>query len=326
MLPSLKLANLWRVIRDVDLDQIRATARTPFELLIVADDPDAGARVRDALATLPTGGLHPFVTLLTPDELPGRQTVPLVTVLVSAAPTPSTRLIGAEHYGVHAGWPRHMVAGVPDDLRLLFPPIVALVDGDMRLALASALPAFRPAVAEAIVDETAKANASFAATTGLAEIIPVLNVPLNLGDMVILTKNQLAMGYRIALAAGRDGEPRAMVTEILGVLGGGLLFRQMARQLVGLIPVAGLLPKVVIAYAGTYAIGRALTAWAMGGVAVSPDSISRYTADGLGRGRLLAQELLASVRTRAPSRRWQRLRGWLPPRRRGTAGPPSSDT
>jgi uncharacterized protein (DUF697 family) len=145
----------------------------------------------------------------------------------------------------------------------------------------------------------------------------VLTAPLNLGDMVGLTKNQLIMGYKIALAAGRNDDPRSMISEILGVIGGGYLFRQVARQLVGLIPVAGLVPKVAIAYAGTYAMGRALTAWALGGVEVTADSLSRYTAEGLDAGRQIAQQLLAQVTSGvpSPSRSWQRLRGWLPSRR-----------
>ena len=69
------------------------------------------------------------------------------------------------------------------------------------------------------------------------------------------------MGYRLVLASGRDGEPKTLIGELLGVLGGGLLFRQMARQLVGLIPIAGIVPKVAIAYGGTWAVGRAVMFW-----------------------------------------------------------------
>jgi len=43
---SLKLANLWRVISDVDLERIRASAGTPFELLIVAEDEALAQRLR----------------------------------------------------------------------------------------------------------------------------------------------------------------------------------------------------------------------------------------------------------------------------------------
>ena len=64
-----------------------------------------------------------------------------------------------------------------------------------------------------------------------------------------------------------------MVGEVLGILGGGLLFRQIARELVGLIPVAGLPLKIAVAYSGTWAIGRAMAMWAADGRAVTTDAV-----------------------------------------------------
>ncbi len=192
--------------------------------------------------------------------------------------------------------------------------LVQLVPADLRLAMARQLPALRPAVFEATIDETSKANASYALTTGFAEVVPMLTAPLNLGDMIVLTKNQLVMSYRLALAAGRDGEPRAMIGEILGVLGGGLLFRQLARQLVGLIPVVGLLPKVAIAYGGTWAIGRAVVLWATEGREISSDLVRSLSNEGLQRGRTVAARLVeqARERTGGVGRRWERLKEHLP--------------
>src|SRR5690606_27043248 len=154
-------------------------------------------------------------------------------------------------------------------------------------------------------------------TTGLAETIPVLTAPLNLGDIVVLTKNQLMMSYHIVLTAGRDGDPRSMMAEIVGVLGGGVLFRQIARQLVGLIPIAGLLPKVAIAYAGTYAIGRAIVAWTTEGRQITVETVSRFSREGLERGRALALHLVEddAARERQPRRRFERLRKFLPGKR-----------
>lgn len=333
---SLKLANLWRVISDVDLERIRASARTPFELLVVADDDALAERVRVGLGAVQGGRAHPYVVAVEPEALHGRPTTPLLVVLASTSPDLSVRMTGADEQCIRARWPRVTlivgtehgddaarrlgeqvrvaVADVMTPSREALAAIVGVIEGDARLAVAAALPVFRAVVAEAIVDETSKANASFAMTTGLAETIPVLTAPLNLGDMIVLTKNQLIMGYKIALASGRNDEPRSMMTEILGVIGGGFLFRQVARQLVGLIPVAGLLPKVAIAYAGTYAMGRGLTAWALGGADVTAESLSRYTAEGLERGRQIAQQLLAQVKSgaSAPARGVERLRGWLP--------------
>jgi uncharacterized protein (DUF697 family) len=215
-------------------------------------------------------------------------------------------------------------AGVADAVAAL---AHALPEQD-RLAFARELPVFRPAVADIIIEETARANASFAFTSGLAETVPVLTAPLNLGDMVVLTKNQLVMGYRLVLASGRDGEPKTLIGELLGVIGGGLLFRQMARQLVGLIPIAGILPKVAIAYGGTWAVGRAVLFWVTEGRPATSEAVRSFSKEGLERGRAVAKEIVARGRTGAAraSNRFTRLRAQLPVlrrRARASGEPPS---
>jgi hypothetical protein len=140
---------------------------------------------------------------------------------------------------------------------------------------------------------------------------------------VVLTKNQLMMSYRLVLAAGMDGEPRKLIGEILSVLGGGLLFRQAARQLVGLIPVAGLVPKVAIAYGGTWAIGRAIVAWSTEGREITSDFVRNMSIEGLERGRAVASRLVEQMRatgTRATGR-WERLKAHLPLRSRRPSNP-----
>ena len=197
-----------------------------------------------------------------------------------------------------------------DAIERLAPALVDVAGDDGQLALAAQLPALRRAVFSQTIERMSRANASFALTTGLAETIPILTAPLNLGDIVILTKNQLMMCYRIALAAGRDGEPRALMGEILGVLGGGVLFRTAARELVGMVPVIGIVPKVAIAYAGTQAIGRAMVAWTTEGRQITADVVARYSREGLEKGRALAEGLAgAHASDRKPSRleRWKQF-------------------
>jgi uncharacterized protein (DUF697 family) len=346
---SLKLANLWRVISDVDLESMRVAAQTPFEIVVVSEDPALALAVQTALLGGEPYPASPWVRALEPRAFIERPIVPVLALLVSRSPELSVAMKNVDEHCIRARVARATVvvghtgkaavarrigeqvrAGMrdatPEGVQAMAPVLVPLLQSDQRLAVGAALPVFRPAVAEAIVDETAKANATFALTTGLAETVPVLTAPLSLGDMIILTKNQLIMGYRIMLASGRDGDPRTMVKEVLGVLGGGLLFRQAARQLVGLIPVVGLLPKVAIAYAGTWAMGRALTAWALGGADVTSEAVRAYSGEGLERGRAAAQQLLSQVREVAPAskRSWQRLRGWLPLRSGHGGGTPSS--
>jgi uncharacterized protein (DUF697 family) len=236
-----------------------------------------------------------------------RAAVPTVVVAIGEARAEDRMISNTE---------RRIAVPTPDvaTLEQIGAGLVQLVPADLRLALARQLPALRPAVFEATIDETSKANASYALTTGFAEVVPLLTVPLNLGDMIVLTKNQLVMSYRLVLAAGRDGEPRAMIGEILGVLGGGLIFRQLARQLVGFIPVVGLPSKVAIAYGGTWAIGHAIVLWATEGREVSQDLVRQLSNEGLQRGRAVAARLIGQARERTGGvgRRWERLKEHLP--------------
>ena len=46
----LKLANLWRILRDVDLTSVRAAARARFSLLLVSETGDDAIRLRALLS------------------------------------------------------------------------------------------------------------------------------------------------------------------------------------------------------------------------------------------------------------------------------------
>ena len=218
--------------------------------------------------------------------------MPVVSILVG-----TERTSAATHEGE---WGRASVDELDADAaEAVAAVLLPAVNREAHVALARAFPPLRHAVSMGLVEETAKANASYAFTTGLAESVPLLTAPLAVGDMVILTKNQLLMSYRIALAYGRDGSPRALIGEIVGVLGGGLLLRQAARQLVGLIPVLGLLPKVAVAFGGTWAVGRAMMAWAGEGREVAASTLKSYSREGLTRGKIVARALYDRSRAQA---------------------------
>lgn len=340
---SLKLANLWRVIREVDLHAVRQAAQTPFEILLLDDGDGQAARLRALLSPDPRAP-HPWLRAFAAAEFqrpaplappaaailitssvdlgPGLHTA--LTVLRAAQAPTLIVMLGEDMPGHRLAFQaeRRIVVPVLDvhAVQRVGAALVEMVPPDLRLALARQLPPVRPAVFDLTIDETARANATYALTSGLAEVVPLLTVPLNLGDMVVLTKNQLMMSYRLVLAAGMDGEPRKLVGEILSVLGGGLLFRQAARQLVGLIPVAGLVPKVAIAYGGTWAIGRAIVAWATEGREITSEFVRTMSIEGLERGRTVASRLVEQMRatgTRATGR-WERLKAHLPLRGRRT--------
>ncbi len=312
------VTDVWRLLRELDLEAIRDEAQRPFRLLVLAQDAGVAA---DLAAALSGGAAHPWLVRAAPGAMPPAPVAgepgPEQALVVFRGDDDPPELRAAVHElrargldvlacalgatGAHAEVPRggeRSRLALPDlgpgAVGRLAAAVVAAHSGDRRLALARALPPLREVVVGRLIDEAARANATYAFTAGVAENVPVLGVPLTVADMVVLTKNQLMMAYRIALCAGKQGAPRDVLGEFLGVIGGGFLFRQASRQLVGLIPVAGLPAKVAVAWAGTVAVGRAAQAWASKGDALTPGALRGYYREAKERGAAYFRELRAA--------------------------------
>ena len=321
MAGMLTLRRLWQIVKEIDLEAIRRQAEAPMRVAVIAETAAgaddlavliaSGAPAAAAWVTAMDAGLASRLAGAAPGDavVDGPDVVVLVTGPDPAAPSmkavrtglarpahPAARGDAGRRGGRVTSLTPHRarleLQGLrPEHVGLLAEGLLAVVEPDRRLALARQFPALRACAFSTLIDETSKANAGYAFSTGIAEIVPVLGIPMTIGDMVVLTKNQLVMGYRIALAAGKSGRPHDLIGEILGVLGGGLLFRQIARQLIGLVPVIGIVPKVAVAYGGTWAIGRAVTLWATGGGRVTRARLRQLSREGLRRGRAVADEL-----------------------------------
>ncbi len=138
---------------------------------------------------------------------------------------------------------------------------IVLAHPGLRLSLARHIPAFRPAVTAQLIGEISKENARIALVSALPGILPLtsfLSPATALGDMIILTRNQVSLLLQIAAAYGREIDLRARMRELLPVVGSAFGWRAAARELIGLVPGGiGLVVKGSIAYAGTYAVGKA---------------------------------------------------------------------
>jgi uncharacterized protein (DUF697 family) len=117
--------------------------------------------------------------------------------------------------------------------------------GESVTSLAAALPALRPAVCDELIGMCSRRNGFI----GAAVFLPGTDFP-------VLTMNQLRLVLRLADAHGVEVDQQR-VPEILAVIGSGLTFRTLARQVVGLLPVAGWAAKGAIAYGGTRTLGEA---------------------------------------------------------------------
>lgn len=116
---------------------------------------------------------------------------------------------------------------------------------DRGPSLAAALPVLREAVVDDLIRSAARRNALLAA----GFVVPGV-------EMRVLTLSQVRLVMRIALAYGREID-RSRATEVLGVVGAGFGFRAVARESLGLLPVAGWALRGAIAFGGTTAVGEA---------------------------------------------------------------------
>lgn len=167
---------------------------------------------------------------------------------------------------------------------------------ELHLTAARSLPGLRAAYARDLINSTSFTNATYALASGLPEQIPIISVPFAAADILVLTKNQALLVYRLALAHGAPPDFTARIREVMPVVGGAFLWRQAARSLIGLIPIWGLVPKIAIAYGGTYATGVAAWRWYANGELVSTDQLRKITQEALALGRRRAEEIVARAR------------------------------
>lgn len=243
------------VVKEIDFDEVRDRAEQPPRAVVVAATREAAVEVATAIfgdqperyidcraengAESAAGGnvdaviVHESSRTALRDRVRHADRVPVVTVHTLADPAAIERA-------------RH-------DLVIALP--------DLAPSFGRFFPLFRGAAVKAIVDETSRANAQFALVSNIPAVVPLLgSFVAASADLIVLTKNQVMMAYKIAAIYNRDMRNQAAVLrELAPVVGAGFLWRSIAREATSFIPfAAGTLPKVAIAYAGTYSTGRAI--------------------------------------------------------------------
>jgi len=331
--------NVWKNIREVDLRPIREAAQRPFSVAIVGAPGSGRHTLAGQMRIDPS---RPVMQTQTPlviadlDQAERAEAADLA-ILVIDAPSRDTRkeqaLLRAWSDAGRAGliflnkvdliadgsvlhdwaaWKgKNLVyASANDSSSLLknFVPVVLDLHPDRLLALARQFPLFRTPVAQQTISETCFSNAAYSLSSGLAGIVPALIVPMNISDMVVLSKAQAFLVYKLGLAFGFSTEWRDYLAEFGGIIGGGFMWRQLARQLVGLIPVWGIVPKVGVAYAGTYVVGHAVLKWYLTGRHLSPQQMREFYLQAFEKGKALGRRLLKKTpRPRLFRRRQARL-------------------
>lgn len=117
--------------------------------------------------------------------------------------------------------------------------------GERATSLAARLPVMREPVCRELIRDFSRKNGIL----GAAIFVPGADLP-------VLTLNQIRLVLRLAAAHGVEID-QSRLPEVLAVVGSGFGFRLVAREALGLVPVAGWALKGAIAYAGTRALGEA---------------------------------------------------------------------
>ncbi len=289
-------------LRMVDLDDPDPAASADLILLLIPDDQEDVAAEQAALNRWIAAGKP-------------------VLVVISQSPGSSSPTIDSwKDWGT-----AQVVSGVLESADFLVDTLAPAIIGQLpgrQLSLGRYFPLLRMPIALQLINDTCFSNAVYSFSTGLAEIVPVLGIPLNIADMLVLTKAQALMVYRLGLLLGLSTEWRYYVGEFGSVIGGGFLWRQAARQLVGLIPVWGIIPKVAVAYAGTYVVGHVVLRWYQTGRHLSRKEIRALYRQAFARGKKLA----GNLRERLPRPRLRRAKRTALPELTGAKECPECQT
>lgn len=161
----------------------------------------------------------------------------------------STKLSGVEPY--------EMTDSAKEALNMRMGEWIIAACKAKKLSFALAFPFVRRPMALEAIYATSVQNAGVGA---------MLFIPG--ADMPVMTGNQLKMLLQIAAAYG---QPMTVdrAKELLAVVGGGLMCRNVAREAAGVVPMLGWAIKGTVGYTGTLAMGRAAMEYFENGGGVS---------------------------------------------------------
>lgn len=249
------LKTIWKAVRQLDPSRVAREARRPFTLAIVGASAEEITAIREFLV----GSTPSWEDMQCAERVLRCYVVPLDDEQLREI-RKADFILATEGAGIEK------IA--PFDLSNPNERMRAIAGSrrgtDLRLALGSCLPAFRPEIARKIVREVCRENAIFVIATALGDVIPSPLLPLigiveAASDTVVLTANQVRMLFMLGAVYGVRVGYTSQWREIGSIVGAAFGWRSLARNLVSKIPLGGgLVPKGAVAYAGTTVVGEGL--------------------------------------------------------------------
>ena len=179
--------------------------------------------------------------------------------------------------------------------QVLIPAVLDAAPG-LALALGRQFSIFRDEVADREIRRFARVNAEVAVVSAIPQASLLLGPVSAVADTVVLTKNQGILLLRLAAMFGLSLDRRRLA-ELAPVVGAAFGWRTLARELVGFLPAGlGVVPKAIIAYAGTVAAGRAGLWYYQTGRKIPEARLKQIYAESAVHARSLARELSQRLR------------------------------
>ncbi|HET6316067.1 MAG TPA: hypothetical protein VFG86_06395 [Chloroflexota bacterium] len=306
------ITQFWRLTRELNIGELRERLEQPVSIRVLGSNGAVAQRVARLIEPDPLAGEVTAAVL--GDN--GRERADLFVVALDDSLEPSARRVLSDlSVGetpmvlVQAAETSSMVVlGVPqeriitlqaqegdDEVRdRLFTTLVQAAP-EIMLAAGRRHPLLREPVAEHLIRDTSRVNGQFAALASLPATLPFFGGLVgDVADMLILTKNQVLLLFKLGGLYGRDLTlGLELLLEVVPVVGGAFFWRTTARTLVGLVPPAiGILPKTLIAYAGTYVVGEMARYYFRYGHKPPPEVVRELSAE----GARIARETLIRLR------------------------------
>jgi small GTP-binding protein len=114
-------------------------------------------------------------------------------------------------------------------------------------------------------------------------------VPVPLADIPVLLGIQLKLAHAIGKVYGIEMS-RERLREVVGVIVGGVVMRQLGRQAAKLIPGLGWALSGAVAFGGTYGLGKSLQAYYRGGMRLEPEQLREIYRQELAEGQVRYRE------------------------------------
>jgi uncharacterized protein (DUF697 family) len=126
---------------------------------------------------------------------------------------------------------------------------------------------------------------------------PLTSLAESVGDLVVLTANQIRMLFRLAAIYDQNLGIKQQGAEVISVLGAAFGWRSIARELVSKIPLGGgVIPKAAIAFAGTWAVGDGIAYYYATGRRLTKEELRQHFDAAYEKGKAAAEAVASTVK------------------------------